>query len=261
MSSINLNFKSLNSIQQPTETLHRLLAAEERSRRDIARKATSRHSRFGTTIAVKLNPNKKLRAAGDEDKGNEADSEHAPMASRSFVLHRQQAINREAGSIMDMAKQQKTKKSNMVDELAREDNLSMEARVILQNLAIEFVEACFNRRFSYSTETRFQALTCILLPQAFLSALLKDIRSERAKITEKDNLRLLYVTKWFLEFFLLMRAREKFTGGEERWRFGLIAEVTERSWIVWVLKRMREAVEEKVCRVARAPLRFLTRFA
>ena len=51
-----------------------------------------------------------------------------------------------------------------------------------------------------------------------------------------------------------MRAKEHETtdaaGGEkpdERWNFGLIAEVTERSWIVWVLKRMREAVEEKVC--------------
>ena len=30
------------------------------------------------------------------------------------------------------------------------------------------------------------------------------------------------------------------------WGFGLIAEVIERGWIVWVLKRMREAVEEKV---------------
>lgn len=43
-----------------------------------------------------------------------------------------------------------------------------------------------------------------------------------------------------------MRAKEKAVGEESRWRFGLIAEVTERTWIVWVLKRMREAVEEKV---------------
>ncbi|KAF9458264.1 timeless protein-domain-containing protein [Collybia nuda] len=222
---------TIDQAKQPTETLHRLLAAEERSRRGIARKATSRHSRFGTTIAVKLNPNKKSRVPGNEDKGSEAESENASTASRSFILHRQQAINREAGSILDMAKQQKAKKSSTIDELAREDNLSMEARVILQNLAIEFVEACFNPLISTL--------------KAFLSALLKDIRSERAKITEKDNLRLLYVTKWFLEFFLLMRAREKSASGEGRWRFGLIAEVTERSWIVWVLKRMREAVEEK----------------
>ena len=84
--------------------------------------------------------------------------------------------------------------------------------------------------------------------QAFLSMLLKDIRSERPKITEKDNLRLLYVTKWFLEFFLVMQGKEQEQqkNGEGKWSFGLIAEVTERSWIIWVLKRMREAVEEKV---------------
>jgi replication fork protection complex subunit Tof1/Swi1 len=32
----------------------------------------------------------------------------------------------------------------------------------------------------------------------------------------------------------------------QRWNFGLISEVVERVWIVWVLKRMREAMEEKV---------------
>jgi replication fork protection complex subunit Tof1/Swi1 len=53
------------------------------------------------------------------------------------------------------------------------------------------------------------------------------------------------VTKWFLEFFLAMQCKEQEqNNGEEKWSFGLIAEVTvtERS----VLKRMREAVEEKV---------------
>ena len=80
---------------------------------------------------------------------------------------------------------------------------------------------------------------------AFLAALLKDIKSERPKITEKDNLRLLFVTKWFLEFFL--SSRVKATPVEkEKWGFGLVAEVLERGWIVWVLRRMREAVEDKV---------------
>ena len=72
--------------------------------------------------------------------------------------------------------------------------------------------------------------------------MLKDIKAERPKITEKDNLRLLFITKWFLEFFLYLRASDK----SQAWNFGLIAEVTERSWIVWVLRRMREAVNEKV---------------
>jgi hypothetical protein len=99
---------------------------------------------------------------------------------------------------------------------------------------------------------------------ALLASLLKDIKAERPKISEKDHLRLLYVTKCFLAFFHHLRSeRSKSTSGMSRsvdptpkhdhtthllgqWGFGLIAEVTERGWIVWVLKRMREAVEEKV---------------
>lgn len=57
------------------------------------------------------------------------------------------------------------------------------------------------------------------------------------------------MTKWFLEFFLNMRAMEKQTNEDGvKWTFGLVAEVTEKSWIIWVLRRMREAVEEKVIR-------------
>ena len=75
-----------------------------------------------------------------------------------------------------------------------------------------------------------------------MSSLLKDIKAERPKVTEKDNLRLLYLTKWFLEFFQLLRAGDK----QRVWEYGLVAEVIERSWIAWVLKRIREAGEEKV---------------
>lgn len=92
---------------------------------------------------------------------------------------------------------------------------------------------------------------------------MKDIRSERAKVTEKDNLRLLYVTKWFLEFFLTMQSKEisaskaalaaKAKPTATKWGFGFIAEVTERVWIVWVLKRMREAMEEKVGQATSLP--------
>lgn len=52
------------------------------------------------------------------------------------------------------------------------------------------------------------------------------------------------MTKWFLEFFQAARTHAGNSAGEE-WSFGLIAEVIERGWIVWVLKRMREAVDEK----------------
>lgn len=85
------------------------------------------------------------------------------------------------------------------------------------------------------------------LQEAFLSGVLKDVRSERPKITEKDNLRLLFVTKWFLQFFQGMYSKATEANKDKaRWNFGLVAEVTEKSWVVWILRRMREAVEEKV---------------
>ncbi|KDQ32651.1 hypothetical protein PLEOSDRAFT_48756 [Pleurotus ostreatus PC15] len=204
---------TLDQAKQPKENLHRLLAAEAQNRKAVARMASSRHSRFGTTIAVKLNPNKKRQVDG------EAAAPPAEPSTRSIVLHRQQALTHDSGSIMDMVKKQKFRKGKTVDALTREDNLSVEAKNILKSLAKDFVEGCFN---------------------PFIRTLLKDIRSERAKISDKDNLRLMVISKWFLEFFVALRTKEG-----SRWNFGLIAEVTEREWIVWVLRRMREALDEK----------------
>ncbi|PCH36853.1 timeless-domain-containing protein [Wolfiporia cocos MD-104 SS10] len=198
-----------------SQNLQRLLAVEGQRRRDFARKANSRHSRFGTTISVQLNPKKAQVSPPGEEHPDVGSS------SQAYVLHRQQAINSESGSMFDMEKRRRAQRSKKVDELARDDNLSLEAKLIMQNLARTFVEACFN---------------------PFLSSLLKDIRAERPKITEKDNLRLLCVAKWFLEFFLCVRAKKD---QETPWDFGLVAEVTERHWIIWVLKRMQAAVEEK----------------
>ena len=65
---------------------------------------------------------------------------------------------------------------------------------------------------------------------------------ERVKITEKDNVRLLYVTTWFLEFFLSVRKHE----GESAWGFLLVRAVVEEDWVKWVLRRMREANDDKV---------------
>jgi replication fork protection complex subunit Tof1/Swi1 len=82
---------------------------------------------------------------------------------------------------------------------------------------------------------------------AFLASLLKDIRSERPKVTEKDNLRLLFVTKWFIDFFLCVRTMDSQRGAskEDEMEFALVVEVIQRSWAGWVIRRMREAWEDK----------------
>ncbi|KAG1737798.1 timeless protein-domain-containing protein [Suillus lakei] len=211
---------AINQSKQPAQNLHRLLAAEDKKKKDLARNASSRHSRFGTTISVQLKPSKKPVAP---DAATEGPNDSA-SGSRPLVLHRQAAITRESGSVLDFAKRSKARKSNKIDELAREDNLSVEAKIVLQGFARESVDSSFN---------------------PFLRSLLKDIKSERPKIKEKDHLRLLYVTKWFLEFFLTSRSNEKAVEGQRKWNLGLVAEVTDRGWIIWVLKRMRQAMDEK----------------
>ncbi|KAI9060063.1 timeless-domain-containing protein [Trametes sanguinea] len=211
------------ALNRSTKALQSLLAVEDQRKREFARKATSRHSRFGTTISVMLN-SKKAKPPTDEGPAQDATNPDVDAGpSRAYVLHKQQALNKDSGSALDMisAKKHRASRGKKVDELGRDDNLSLDARVILQNLARSFTESCFN---------------------PLLASLLKDIKAERPKITEKDHLRLLFVTKWFLEFFLYERVRQS---ESSRWKFGLVAEVIDRSWIVWVLRRMREAQEEK----------------
>jgi replication fork protection complex subunit Tof1/Swi1 len=94
--------------------------------------------------------------------------------------------------------------------------------------------------------------------------LIKDIRAERSKVTEKDNLRLLFLSKFFIQFFLAMRERdismspaetsegdgqngEQKKSDEEKMTLGysLVLEVVQRGWAGWILKRMREAADMK----------------
>ncbi|KAG8920724.1 Topoisomerase 1-associated factor 1 [Tulasnella sp. 418] len=140
--------------------------------------------------------------------------------NEQFIMHSQQALTADTTSVMDMAKKKVTKRVKKLDELGGNSFLNVDALISLQTFAKGFITNCFNR---------------------FLSSLLKDIRAERAKITEKDNLRLLFVAKWFLEFFLHIREKE----GEATWRFTFVSEVVDETWVPWVLRRMREAQDDK----------------
>ncbi len=128
-------------MQQSSKNLATLLAAENQRKREFARKANTRHSRFGTTISVTLSSKPKASEGGDNAA---AEAEAGP--SRSYVLHRQTALTKDAGSALDMARAKKHRapKKSKVDELGRNDNFSLDARVILQNLARSFIEDCFN---------------------------------------------------------------------------------------------------------------------
>lgn len=74
---------------------------------------------------------------------------------------------------------------------------------------------------------------------------------ERLKVRESDTVRFLYLSSFFLEFFLLLYADDEKRGishlDEERGHdFGLVAEMTEPHAIGFVALRMKNALEEKV---------------
>lgn len=126
--------------------------AEDTLKRNFARNASSRHSRFGTTIAVSLNPKHASKpSANPEAETEQPRQPEAGSSSQAFVLHKQQALRKDAGTMLDKTSGKKARHRGVkkLDELGREENLSLESRTMLQGLAKIFLESCFNRRWLF----------------------------------------------------------------------------------------------------------------
>ncbi|KAJ7849053.1 timeless protein-domain-containing protein [Mycena olivaceomarginata] len=77
---------------------------------------------------------------------------------------------------------------------------------------------------------------------AFLTALLKDIRMERSWATgDLVAMRVLAVVRWTITFFLL----DSKDGQGQKREFGRVGAAAESGFVSWVLRRMREATDEK----------------
>ncbi|KAL7415832.1 timeless protein-domain-containing protein [Mrakia frigida] len=158
--------------------------------------------------------------------------------SKKVVIHRSGAITGDAGELMDLGKKRGPKgKTRKNDELSQPILLVPEAMKILQDFAHEFLEFAFNN---------------------FFASILKDIRMERPKIRETDNVRALFLCTFFIEFFLLSRSRVtaaaasdvKGKGREgvdisKVWDFGYVAEFAEIDAVKWVVGRMRLVMDDK----------------
>ncbi|KAF8333073.1 timeless protein-domain-containing protein [Cantharellus anzutake] len=189
----------------PNQKLSNLLQLEQRNRSDELRGISSRHSRFGTTVAIN-------------------------SGKDTFVMHKQKSLFSDTTSVMDMSKKKIKHKTKKLDELASFDELSSKALSILRSTAISFLESCF---------------------EAFFSSLLRDIKAERPKITEHDNIRLLRVVNWFIEYFVGLKKRELANASaplnyeECQWRFEMVGEIAERGWIGYILKRIRLSMDDR----------------
>jgi replication fork protection complex subunit Tof1/Swi1 len=128
---------------------------------------------------------------------------------------------------------------------------------------------------------------------AFFSSILKDIRMERSKIRDADNLRALFVSRFFIEYFLSLRTKEDaerkariaateaqrkevIAARDRLWEeaepaaeteqlspldevaawgmsFALVAEVLEDNPVRWVASRMKMTMEDNVRQLLSCP--------
>ncbi|KAI9636791.1 topoisomerase 1-associated factor 1 [Dioszegia hungarica] len=192
----------------PMHKLANLLDLETRQKSMKSRQGMTRHSRFGTTVAVR---------AGDQ----------------KLVLHRQNAINFDPGSLLDQGKKKRAGKVKKADDLSRFADLSPEALRVLQEFSVSFIESCFN---------------------VFFTSILKDIRMERSKIRDTDNTRTFYLSRFFMEYLMLVRdkqAKERETGkgkgraeDEDEMLLGYAIVMAEMDSVKWVFSRLRTTMEE-----------------
>lgn len=187
--------------------LAKMLDEEERERRAQARARSTRHSRFGTTL--------QLRAGTDR-----------------YVLHKQNAITKSAGTVIDGIKKKRAIKTKKQDELAQVAELDPEALEILQGLTDTCIEA-FN---------------------GFFNSIWKDIRMGRSKVRETDNLRAAFLARFFLDFFLVRHAPKLLadrdavvaSSAEDEEMdspFMQLSEVLQEDTLVWLNRRQAEALE------------------
>ncbi|KAJ7349333.1 timeless protein-domain-containing protein [Mycena albidolilacea] len=124
--------------------------------------------------------------------------------------------------LLDAGKRSVRTRAVAATEAALADDLTPEARTVLRDLARALLkEGAFN---------------------AFLTALLKDIRMERSWATgDLVAMRVLAVVRWTITFFLL----DSKDGQGQKREFGRVGAAAESGFVSWVLRRMREATDEK----------------
>ncbi|KAJ7151353.1 timeless protein-domain-containing protein [Mycena crocata] len=127
--------------------------------------------------------------------------------------------------LLDAGKRPVRARAAPAAEAALADDLTLEARDILRNFARSLLkEGAFN---------------------AFLTGLLKDIRMERSWATgDRVGMWVLAVVRWTTSFFLLDGNDGK-DGKAKKREFGSVGAAVESGFVSWVLRRMREASDEK----------------
>ncbi|KAJ9100538.1 hypothetical protein QFC21_003581 [Naganishia friedmannii] len=105
-----------------------------------------------------------------------------------YILHKQKAVSNPVGGVIDSLKRKRAihhANKKRRDELGTGMELTVDAMKVLQE---------------YVTEA-------LMVFDAFFSSILKDIRLSRSKVRETDNLRTLYLCRFFMEYLLAQRSK------------------------------------------------------
>lgn len=129
------------------------------------------------------------------------------QGSNKYILHKQKAISNSAGRVIDSLKRRRAlhpSHKKQRDELGRGTDYSVEAMLALQEYATECL-AVFDGKSN--PEEIYFGTGIDLSIIAFFSSILRDIRLSRSKIRETDNLRALYLSRFFMEYLLAQRSK------------------------------------------------------
>ncbi|ORX39175.1 timeless protein-domain-containing protein [Kockovaella imperatae] len=211
----------LDQDRAPLNGLTKLLEKERRDKAMHHRVGMTRHSRFGTTIAVR---------AGDQ----------------KLVLHKQNAITVDAGKMLDDVKRIRAGRLKRFDELAQPTELSPEAMKTLQSLAKTFLESCFNTFFSSILKDirmeRSKVRVTDNLRTFFLSRFFVDyLLLRRDKATAEQSAKAAKAgssSSASVEVIVPVKLGADLS-------LGLVAEMAEIDTVRWVVMRMKSTMEEK----------------
>lgn len=127
-----------------------------------------------------------------------------------YVLHKQSSISSSAGAVLDGIKRKRAGRTTKQDELTTKSGgvtvLNQEALAVMKPFARQFL-------YCFDSELGLLALSCLhsLIPDTtdFFHSILKDIRMGRGKIRDTDNLRVLFLCRFFMEYFLALQQQEQ----------------------------------------------------
>jgi replication fork protection complex subunit Tof1/Swi1 len=242
-----------SALKATTTQLNDLLSAEKRVAKAEKRKGATRHSRFGTTLTLtSVRHIAKAPKRSNQCPTGQPAVSFAPAGRRRALAvkgHRHgeegQGEEGETGGAQSPSSSISASQCKQ-DDLAPPSRYRSDALVALRTMATSFVENSLNG----ADHCHDLAIRGLDLRSAFFTSVLKDIRLEREKVKETDNVRVLVVAAFFLEFFLLLHKQDKAAeidpASEKGHDFDLIGSLTEISSIAYALARMKIALEDKV---------------